>query len=252
LLRANPIAGVKLSKIDVSRSPRFLLADEEARLRRALDDREEQLRRGRDSANAFRAVRRYRLLPDLRARAFADHLKPLVIVALNTGCRRGELFKLTWENVNLTNSRITVQGPTAKSSTTRHIPLNTEAAATLQHWRADLDELQRGAKPGPKTKQPPERNWVFPGKNGARLTHVRRAWESALRSAQITRFRFHDLRHTFASKLVMAGVDLNTVRELMGHSDISMTLRYAHLAPEHKAAAVAKLLMPISSHARSA
>lgn len=86
LLGANPVSGVKLSKVDASRPPRYLLADEEARLRHALDDREEQLRRNRDSANAFRAVRGYPLLLDLRARAFADHLKPLVIVALNTGC----------------------------------------------------------------------------------------------------------------------------------------------------------------------
>jgi site-specific recombinase XerD len=71
---------------------------------------------------------------------------------------------------------------------------------------------------------------------------VNTSWGNVLVDAKIENFRWHDMRHHFASHLVMAGVDLNTVRELLGHADLKMTLRYAHLAPEHKAAAVAKLM----------
>jgi integrase len=227
LLDANPLAGVKRSKIDAARSPRFLSADEETRLRQALDDREERIRRERDSANAWRAGREYNLLPDLRQCAFADHLKPLVLLSLQTGMRRGELFQLTWLSVGLVADLITVHGATAKSGTTRHIPLNSEALAVLRDWRE-----QTGLSAG----------LVFTGRSGEAFNNVRRSWEGALVAAGIKRFRWHDLRHTFASKLVMAGVDLNTVRELLGHSDYKMTQRYAHLAPEHKAAAVERLV----------
>ena len=86
--------------------------------------------------------------------------------------------------------------------------------------------------------------YVFCYDDGQRIQDIRKSFATALRKSGITNLRFHDLRHTFASQLVMAGVDLNTVRELMGHKDITMTLRYAHLAPSHKQRAVDMLVEP--------
>jgi integrase len=151
-----------------------------------------------------------------------------VLVALNTGLRKGEIFGLRWSDVDLLGAQITVRGEGAKSGQTRYVPLNTEALDVLQRWQ--------GATPD-------ENGFVFPGRvEGEPLDDVKKAWRAVVKAAKLQRFTFHDLRHTFASKLVMAGVDLNTVRELLGHADIEMTLRYAHLAPAHKAAAVAKLV----------
>jgi len=229
LIDVHPISSVKRSRVDTSPSIRFLSRDEEDRLRHALTAREARIFDERDRANGWRAARGYPLLPDLRERGFADHLLPMVIVSLNTGMRRGELFDLTWFGVDLDRALITVHGAHAKSGRTRHIPLNQEARVVLRSWRP----LHASAE-----------TLVFPGRQGRRLDNVQTSWKSVVKKAAIERFRWHDLRHTFASRLVMAGVDLNTVRELLGHSTYQMTLRYAHLAPEHKAAAVAKLDAP--------
>jgi integrase len=82
---------------------------------------------------------------------------------------------------------------------------------------------------------------VFRNRTGAPYRSFRTAFERAVRKAKVTNFTFHDLRHTFASRLVMSGVDLPTVKELMGHKNITMTLRYSHLSSEHKRSAVGKL-----------
>ena len=87
-------------------------------------------------------------------------------------------------------------------------------------------------------RRTPGSPWIFCKKNGERYGNVRKAFEGAKKRTRITDFRFHDLRHTFASRLVMAGIDLKTVQELLGHKSFEITLRYAHLSPEHKKAAL--------------
>jgi integrase len=157
-----------------------------------------------------------RLMKALTCEGTPDYLRTIVILAMNTGLRRGELLKLDWASVDMDAKRLTVTAQTAKSAKTRHVPLNKKALAALTAW-----------------KEPDDRVGAVFG-----LGDIKKSWKTLLTLAEVSDFRFHDLRHNFASKLVMAGIDLNTVRELLGHSDIRMTLRYAHLAPEHAAAAV--------------
>ena len=89
-----------------------------------------------------------------------------------------------------------------------------------------------------KVRKHPKSPYIFCHKNGERVKDIRKSFWTALRKSGIKDFRFHDLRHAAASQLVMAGVDLNTVREILGHNTIEMTLRYAHLSPNHKKRAV--------------
>lgn len=221
----HPMKPVKRAKVDAIGRLRYLSPDEEQRLRKALEVRDEARREGRRRFNAWRAERGYTTLPEVEG--YPDHLTPVVLLALNSGLRRGELLALTWGDVDLLSAMLTVRGESAKTGLTRYVPLNTEAVTLLRSWRPA--NAAAGAL-------------VFPGPDGFRMFSLKTAWSKVVSAAKLERFTFHDLRHTFASKLVQAGVDLNTVRELLGHTDIKMTLRYAHLAPQHKAAAVAKLV----------
>lgn len=226
-IKEHPLFKLKPFKIDSAAKVRYLDKDEEKRLKDALKTRDAELKRKRDNGNQWRKGRSYDFLPDLRQYVFADYLSPMILIALNTGLRRGELFSLTWEDVDLERAILTVNGNVTKSGKTRYIPLNSVSLQVLKDWQLNNSSGEI----------------IFSNvKTGSMFGHVKKSWASVLGKANIKSFRWHDMRHHFASKLVMAGVDLNTVRELLGHADIKMTLRYAHLAPEHKARAVAKLV----------
>jgi integrase len=207
---------------------RSLTADEERRLLAALTDRDTRLRTARETANTWRIERGYQPWPALGT--YADHLHPFVVLLLHTGMRRGEAAALTWGDVDLEAARITIRGETAKSGQSRTIPINATLAGVLATWRAQRADDRADAL-------------VFASpQTGEALTTVKTGWAVVLKAAQITGFRLHDCRHHFASRLIMAGVDLVTVSRLLGHSDVRMTMRYSHLAPDHLAGAVAKLV----------
>jgi integrase len=227
VLSSMPLGKIKFRAEDENAVVRYLTEEEESRLRGALVARDNARRAARASANVWRRDRGYKEWTVYDT--YTDYLTPLVLLAINTGLRRGELLQLKWRDLDLQRRILTVRGEGAKTGQTRHIPLNSEAVRVMKAWR-------------PTTAEPA---WlVFGGASEtAPLFAVKKAWHGVLKAATVTSFRFHDLRHTFASKLVMSGIDLNTVRELLGHKSLTMTLRYAHLAPEHKAAAVETLVV---------
>jgi len=166
-----------------------------------------------------------------------DHW-PLVAFALNTGLRQAEQFNLRWDNVDVDQKVITI--PRSKSGETRHVQLNDEALSILRGLSSWMTSP-----------------WVFPSQNPS--THLDshhvygRSYLPAVRRAGLVGVNWHTLRHTFASRLVMAGVDLRTVQELMGHKTIAMTMRYAHTSDKHRLDAVNRLnkKKPISPELKS-
>ena len=145
------------------------------------------------------------------------HLPAIVTLLLNTGTRPTEIFNLKWKNV--TDKFITIESAYSKTGQTRHIPLNDKTKIVLNNL--------------PKVS-----DWVFTGDEGKPITTIQKGFRNILKEADIENFRLYDLRHSFASKLVMNGIDLYSVAELLGHSDIEMTKVYAHLSPDHLQKAV--------------
>lgn len=216
LISANPLEELDhLKETDSKKSWRFLSKEEIAMLKEAL--------RARDAAVRAGAV------PCIYAEpmggAFADPLEPMVLVSLNTGVRWGTLVSLRWRNVDLANGTLYIDADSTKAEAAQMLPLNSSAMDVLKKWREEAPDAAPAAL-------------VFPAPMGGVFYNVNKAWYRLLADSGLGHLRWHDLRHTFASQLVIAGIPLNTVRELLGHKNIKTTLRYAHLAPQGLRAAV--------------
>ena len=166
-------------------------------------------------------------------KASAPHLRPILTVALHTGMRLGEILSLTWAQVDFKKGLIRVER--TKSGLSRLIPINASLYSVLEAFRGQSSGafLFRNAK----TEKP--------------LGSVKTAFKAACRRAGIIGLRFHDLRHTFASRLVENGADLITVKELLGHSSVKITERYTHSQSEQKKSAVALLAVKSGEKAGS-
>lgn len=154
-----------------------------------------------------------------------EHLRPIVICALYTGMRRGELLRLRWSKVDFEREIITVTK--TKTNRDRTVPMEKSVRETL------IDLKAWGSRP---------QDFVFPSHyTGSFFKDINRSFKKACREAGIQDFRFHDLRHTFASRLVDARVDVVKIKELLGHRSIVTTMRYMHTNDQGKRAAITEL-----------
>jgi integrase len=187
LCEVNPLRAVERLK-DPKRPPRFLSVDEIARLLKAAE---------------------------------RSHLHPVILAALHTGMRKGELLSLQWNDADFEKGMITVWA--SKTSTYRMVPMTPLLAETLR--------AMEGTK---------ESKFLFT--YGGKPTHdLKQGFGTLLKTAGITNCRFHDLRHTFCSHLAIAGVPLQKIKELAGHQNFQTTLLYAHLQPDHLKGEVTRL-----------
>lgn len=190
-----------VSEADSRHVVRYLSEEERTRLLHALEQRERRM-------------------------GTKDFLRTAVLVSLNTGIRRGALFALRWTDVQWDAHTITLRASSAKNQKTCYIPMNNVVYEALREWKGFQKPING-------------ESIVFPNPTTGKIMHdCRSSWEKVLKDAEITGFRWHDMRHDFASQLVMADVNILTVMELMTHSKLDMTLRYAHLAPKRKKDAV--------------
>ena len=147
-----------------------------------------------------------------------DHMRTFCYIALYTGMRKSEILNLEWSFVNWKESFIRLpRHKTAKHIGDKIVDMHKKVVTELQRWKPIC---------GSKT-------YVFPGVSGFPIKDVKTAWATIVRQADVKDFKIHDLRHTFASQMLMAGASLSDIASIVGHTDPRMTSRYAHLSRDH-------------------
>ena len=159
---------------------------------------------------------------DLLIDAAVEHLKPIIIVALNSGMRKGEILNLSWNDIDFVKYTIHVKH--TKSGKDRILPISSLIAEVLKG-------------------QDMSSKWIFPNpqRKDRALKDISSSFKTAYKRCGIEKLRFHDLRHTAATWMVNAGIDLVTIKEILGHSTIQMTMVYCHSSQESKRKAIQEL-----------
>ena len=203
LLNKNPMWSVKKLK-ENNYKTRVLLPEEEKRLFEEIERGYEVV--GRDKAKKI-------IYPYI-------HLKPLIICALQTGMRKSEILKLKWSNIDFDYEYIELLE--TKSGKSRKIPISSKLMKIFKKILATSNS---------------EYVFVNPSTN-SNYIDIHRAFETVLKNAEINNFRFHDLRHTAATRMLEKGADIRTVQEILGHSSVSVTERYTHTNAKSKKSAI--------------
>lgn len=152
------------------------------------------------------------------------YLYPVVVLALATGMRRSEILTLTANVIDVANGRILLQR--TKNGERRVLPLKGHALSVVQGLLAEKHQ---------------NLNYLFPSKDGMKPIDLRFPWEQALKKAGIQDFKFHDLRHSAASYLLMSGATLAEIAEILGHKTLSMVKRYSHISESHASGVVSRM-----------